>query len=303
MKIVIGDARFFKGCLRAINAIVDEATFKATSEGLRLRHMDANHVAMVDFVFWKQGMDEYYLEGEDRFCLNLEELLKKSGVFKDLKKDTVIRLEKITYVPSKEFPKLSPIEITTEGFPVLPELPKSFSEKGFPKLPKTESERKREESNFLTFTLRDRMVRRFKIFLLEDSSGEDVPAPKIPFDARFVIVVEDLDRAIENLSSVSDNLKIAVSSDKIEFSAKGDLGEVNIPFDRHSESILSIETRNRDVVKAGYSTNYLKPMIADFKAISDVVSIEFSKDMPIKISPEIGHRTQLSYYLAPQIEG
>ncbi|OIO25413.1 proliferating cell nuclear antigen (pcna) [Candidatus Micrarchaeota archaeon CG_4_10_14_0_2_um_filter_55_9] len=49
MELVIEDAKFFKQCVDAIVNLVDEGSFEASKDGLKLRTMDPSQIAMVDF--------------------------------------------------------------------------------------------------------------------------------------------------------------------------------------------------------------------------------------------------------------
>ena len=54
-------------------------------------------------------------------------------------------------------------------------------------------------------------------------------------------------------------------------------------------------------VKAKYSIEYLKKMIASSK-VSDTVVVQFNKDYPLKLEYKVVDKMMLSFILAPRVE-
>jgi DNA polymerase III sliding clamp (beta) subunit (PCNA family) len=48
---------------RAVAAVVDEATFRATEESIGLVSMDPAHVSLVDFELYMEAAEEYRADG------------------------------------------------------------------------------------------------------------------------------------------------------------------------------------------------------------------------------------------------
>ncbi|MDH7477362.1 MAG: DNA polymerase sliding clamp, partial [Candidatus Bathyarchaeota archaeon] len=88
-KIKMADAKLLRDMVTAISILVDEATFKVDSDGLKLRAMDPSRVAMVDFEWPKTIFDEYTATEPTKMCINISELLK---LLKRAGKDEVIEL-------------------------------------------------------------------------------------------------------------------------------------------------------------------------------------------------------------------
>ncbi len=55
----MSDTRVWKTCVGAIVNLIEEAAFKFTGEGVRMRAMDPSHVALVDFDLPAKAFDEY----------------------------------------------------------------------------------------------------------------------------------------------------------------------------------------------------------------------------------------------------
>jgi proliferating cell nuclear antigen len=75
-KIVIPDSKVWKNLMSAISALVEEATFDITSEGLKLRAMDPSHVALVDFQYPRTAFQEYVCSEPSKLCIDIGDLLK-----------------------------------------------------------------------------------------------------------------------------------------------------------------------------------------------------------------------------------
>ncbi len=90
MKLVFGDARVWRYVITAISKIIEEAAFKATEDGLRLRAMDASHVVLVDFHLPRESLIEYEVEGEEDIGVNMEDLAK---ILRRATKGDTLRLE------------------------------------------------------------------------------------------------------------------------------------------------------------------------------------------------------------------
>ena len=69
------NAEYLTDLMRAISAVVDEATFKIDSEGLKLVSMDPAHISMVDFMLSKEAAEEYSVTGDLELTVNMQDLL------------------------------------------------------------------------------------------------------------------------------------------------------------------------------------------------------------------------------------
>jgi len=70
------NAEYLTDLMRAISAVVDEATFKIDSEGLKLVSMDPAHISLVDFLLSKEAAEEYSVAKELELTVNMQDLLK-----------------------------------------------------------------------------------------------------------------------------------------------------------------------------------------------------------------------------------
>lgn len=88
-KAIIADARQWRSVLAAISALVDEATFNLTSEGITLRSMDPSHVAMIDIKWPKVAFKEYSSQENLKIRINIGGMLK---LLKRVKSEEILEL-------------------------------------------------------------------------------------------------------------------------------------------------------------------------------------------------------------------
>lgn len=246
--ISMADARLWKNLVGAISTLIDEASFDADAEGIKLRAMDPSHVAMVDFEWPKTIFDEYVCDEPTKLCVNISEMLK---LLRRVGGDESINLE---------------LE---------------------------------EETGWLKMTLKSKYTRVFRMATLE-ASMEEVPTPKISFNSMVKITTTCMRNAVDDASTVSDHIQFETVEDKFTMHASGDLGSVTIDVDRESEEILGFEVK--EASKAMFGLNYLSEMVKAASNVSDIVALEFSTDMPVRLNFELPQSGRLQYYLAPRIE-
>jgi proliferating cell nuclear antigen len=156
-----------------------------------------------------------------------------------------------------------------------------------------------EKTGKFTITIRGKYTRNFKMPTLE-VADEDVPLPKISFNTKITITTEGLRRAFEDVALVSDHVSIEANNDKLMMNAKGDIMGANIELEKGSETILSLESK--ETSKATFSLSYLSDIVRSASSTSEIVSLEFSTDMPIYLDFKQTYEGKLTYFLAPRIE-
>jgi proliferating cell nuclear antigen len=246
--IRMNDARLWKNLIGAIATLVDEASFDADVEGIKLIAMDPSHVAMVDFEWPKTIFEEYVCDEPTKLCINVSEMLK---LLRRVGGDESINLE---------------LE---------------------------------EKTARLKMTLKSKYTRVFRMATLEPST-EEVPTPKISFNSTVKITTTCMRNAVDDAATVSDHIQFETSDDTFTIQASGDLGSVTIDVGKESEEILGFEVK--EASKSMFSLSYLSEMVKAASSVSDIVTIEFSTDMPVRLNFELPQSGRLQYYLAPRIE-
>jgi proliferating cell nuclear antigen len=156
-----------------------------------------------------------------------------------------------------------------------------------------------EKTARLQITISGKYVRTFNMPTLE-ASEEEVPTPKISFNVKAKATTEGLRLAIEDAQLVSDHVRIEADNEKLVMHAAGDLMGATIELKKGSDALLDLETK--EASKATFSLSYLSEIIKAASAVSDIATIEFANDMPIKLDFQQPKEGRLTFYLAPRIE-
>jgi proliferating cell nuclear antigen len=156
-----------------------------------------------------------------------------------------------------------------------------------------------QEKAQLDILLKNGYSRKFSMATLEPTSDE-VPTPKIAFDSMARITTSCLKDSITDVSTVSDEILFEAGAEKLTLKAQGGLGSVTINIEKDSEELLNLSSEKLST--ATYSINYLQDIIKTAANLSDIVTIEFSSNMPIRLRFELPQQGRLQYYLAPRVE-
>jgi len=156
-----------------------------------------------------------------------------------------------------------------------------------------------EKTGKLQITLIGKYTRTFTMPTLE-TAEEEVPTPKLTFNVRAKVTTDGLKTAIDEASLVSDHVRLEADSEKIVMRATGDIMGAVIELKKGSDALLDIEVTEPS--KATYSLSYLSEIIKAASATSDIATLEFSTDMPIKMDFQQPREGKLTFYLAPRIE-
>ncbi len=154
------------------------------------------------------------------------------------------------------------------------------------------------DNNKLKIQLRSGSTRTFFIPLMEFEEREQ----KVP-ELEFPVMIETpsavLDEAIGDADIVAEAVSFVAGKDKFSLYAEGDLSRAHIEL--KVDGTTKIRNESGGEVKAKYSLEYLKKMIQGSK-IADNVTIQFSKDYPLKLNYNTVDKVMLSFILAPRVE-
>jgi len=149
----------------------------------------------------------------------------------------------------------------------------------------------------LDVTLRSDIVRMKDVPTL-GNMDEEVPQPKIFFKAHARVVLRGLVKALKDFNELSEHTTITVENDSLTLSQRGDLGSQSTPFEKYSDNLLDI--RYEEDTKSTFTESYLEKIVKAIQPLSEVVNLDLSADMPIKIWPEL-EVGSLEFYIAPCI--
>lgn len=156
-----------------------------------------------------------------------------------------------------------------------------------------------EKTGRLKMTIKGDYVRTFNMPTLE-AMEEEVPTPKVAFNVKAEITAQGLGQAIEDALLVSDHVRIEADNEKMTMHAAGDLMGATIELKKGGVALLGLEAKEPS--KATFSLSYLSEIIKAAAATSEIATIEFSTDMPIRLDFKQQQEGKLTFYLAPRIE-
>jgi proliferating cell nuclear antigen len=156
-----------------------------------------------------------------------------------------------------------------------------------------------EKTGKLKIAIRGNYSRTFNMPTLE-ALDEDVPTPKVTFNVTAKTTTQGLREAIEDASLVSDHVKIEADNEKMIMNASGDIMGAKIEFKVGDDVLLEMKTKEPS--KATFSLSYLSEIVKASVPTSEIVIIEFSTDMPIKLDFQQEKEGKLKFFLAPRIE-
>ena len=149
----------------------------------------------------------------------------------------------------------------------------------------------------LKIQFKGKSTRTFSVPLI-DIEEKEQKVPDLNFDVTVNTASEVLNSAIEDADVVAESVTLIGEKDKLTINAEGDLSKAKIEIKADEETKIDATA---DPVKAKYSIEYLKKIINGSK-IASSVSINFSKDYPLKISYTEVDKVQLAFILAPRVE-
>jgi proliferating cell nuclear antigen len=152
------------------------------------------------------------------------------------------------------------------------------------------------EENKLKITLKGSSIRTFHLPLINVDEREQ-KIPDLKFAATIHTASTVLNEAIEDADIVGESVTFIAEGTRFVVSATGDLNKANIDIDADEKTTI----KSTDKVKSKYSIEYLKKMIQGSK-LSDNVTVEFSKDYPLKLEYLEKDKVQLMFILAPRVD-
>lgn len=148
----------------------------------------------------------------------------------------------------------------------------------------------------LKVTLDGKSKREFQIPTL-DIEEKDQKVPNLSFDMEVSIPSSSFSAAIEDVEIVGEAVSLFVEPNKFVVSSVADLSKVKV--DLSTDESIKIVTDSSS--KAKYSVEYLKKMLQGSK-ISDVVTLKFKNDYPLKLEFVNLNKLSIEFILAPRMD-
>jgi len=156
-----------------------------------------------------------------------------------------------------------------------------------------------EKTGQFVITVSGKYTRTFRMPTLE-ASEDEVPTPKITFNAKVTLTADGFRQSLEDVALVSDYVRVETDGEKVTMNAKGDIMGANVELKKGSDALLSLEAKEPS--RSAFPLSYLSEIVKAAAATSDIVTLEFSTDMPIRLEFKQRYDGTLVYFLAPRIE-
>lgn len=152
-----------------------------------------------------------------------------------------------------------------------------------------------EENSKLDIRFKGTSNRRFSMPLV-DISAQELPTPKIEFEAHVKISGSEIQEALKDAALVSSHLTIGVTHSKFFLEANSSKG--NFEHETPAKELKGMNVKKEG--KSMFPLEYLQDML---KVVSSdtIVELNMKTNAPIQVSYKIGE-AELDYYLAPRIE-
>jgi proliferating cell nuclear antigen len=154
-----------------------------------------------------------------------------------------------------------------------------------------------EKKAYLTVTFQGTGERSFQVPLIDISSNE-VPNPRIEFDAELKISSSLLKEAFKDAALISTHITLGVDDKKFFVKANSSKGSLNEETPENKDTLPEMKVKRE--CQSMFPLDYLQDML---KVADGKTNIELSlkSSAPIKLSYSIGEAS-ITYFLAPRIE-
>jgi proliferating cell nuclear antigen len=157
----------------------------------------------------------------------------------------------------------------------------------------------------------DGYLRNYKMRLIE-STGNTSPLPQMTFDSKIVIGIETLDKILSDVGAISEKITIdsssGISTNKktVIFSGDSDRGEARVTMDADDDKSkveLLEEITVKENSKSTYNIDFISKIIrAIGHQSSNLVTIEYSSNKPLRLEFLLSGMVKLQFYLAPRVQ-
>ncbi len=256
-------SEIWKSISSAIMTIIDEALFDASPQGITFRSMDPSHIALIDINWPSSAFEKYHCDSTIKFGVRIDEFSK---IIKRANTNDSIEIGVVSDNSSLN------IKTTGGGY------------------------------------LRD-----YKMRLIE-STGNRSPLPQMIFDSKIVIGIATLDKILSDVGAISEKITIdssGISTNKktVIFSGDSDRGEARVTMDvddddnNKSKVELLEEITVKENSKSTYNIDFISKIIrAIGHQSSNLVTMEYSSNKPLRLEFLLSGVVKLQFYLAPRVQ-
>lgn len=155
------------------------------------------------------------------------------------------------------------------------------------------------ETRKVNMTVQGAIKKAYSIPTLE-AKEEETPTPKLELKSKVKLTSGTLREVIEDTQEVSDNVNLETEENRFIVSAATSMSSARFEIKRGSEALIDLVVKEPS--KATFNLNYLLEMVKAGSSTSEISTLEFSTNMPLKLEFPLIENGRLSYYLAPRID-
>ena len=146
--------------------------------------------------------------------------------------------------------------------------------------------------------IKGKTTRSFSLPLI-DVEEKEQKVPELTFPVCIKTTSSLFADAVEDVDIVAESVSFEADKQHLVLHGESDLSQAKIEI--KPDDVTTIESEGVDVVKSKYSIEYLKKIIGASK-LTDVVSIRFNKDYPLRLDYIAVDKVHMSFILAPRVE-
>ncbi len=148
----------------------------------------------------------------------------------------------------------------------------------------------------LKITVKGKSTRTFHLPLI-DVEDREQKVPDLSFTATVTTAASIINDAIEDVDIIGESVAFVAEKDSFKISSSNDLSAAEVELKPDNDTTISA----KEATRSKYSIEYLKKMIQGAK-LADTVTIQFSKDYPLKLDYTVKDKMQLAFILAPRVD-
>jgi proliferating cell nuclear antigen len=140
------------------------------------------------------------------------------------------------------------------------------------------------------------VVRSYNIKNL-DVTPPEIPSVNLEFEVNASLSSKGFNKAVQQISAVSDSIIISATEDSIILKAEGE-NKIEIEFSKENGSLQSIEITKQAI--SSYSADYLNDILS-LTTVSDYIVLSYAENKPIQLEFNIEGGGKVNYLQAPKV--
>jgi len=152
-------------------------------------------------------------------------------------------------------------------------------------------------------------TRNYKMNLIQSADTNASPLPKLSFDSKIVIGTSALDKVLNDIHVISDNIGIETIAEKatVTFSGNNDTSTAIVTIEEEEEKnnnenlLQEVEIKENSI--SSYNMEFISKMVGALScASSDTIILEYSSKKPLRLEFTAFDALKVQFFLAPRID-